>query len=778
MGTKNALHLPDYVPPARSLSRASASSINRSATRLRDISLTLAGYDEVVPIVYGEDRISGLWLVRPYTHIGTGELRFAIAWCWGEIEGVQSIYPNGAAMPGSGVTVTHYTGTSTQTADATLAADIPGFNDDYKNLAYTVFRVDPGAITGFPQTAQIEAVVRGRKVYDPRTTTTAWTENPGLCLSDFLQSTLYGPGMTVYGTDAVADRCDTVIGGAEVRCKMGLTLKDPQPLESIVDLLATYAECLWSYDADGVLIVPDAPVDTPQFTLTTADIVEGSLQLRGQDLSSVPTSVTVTGRQSSGGADQWPEFTATQSLPGVDTGDIADIRSDVVLHGLRRESEGNRKALQRLRRLGYPGRYAWQAFDDGIKFQRGDVGTLPDTRGMTDRWVRILSIEMIAAGIYQITAEQYNANMYSDDYEPGSTATVPVGGILPYRGASIPAGWERFADADGKYLMGGTDLTHGDTGGADTVAGWSGDTSNGGGHSGTKGMKVYGTKGANSGSWYEIPYSQFTPPQAGSHKHGITVGQSATLTPHGRKMQWIKKTGTPGNIPVSAGVLADGELISSALTAVSDYLGRLAMSDAAGANYGNNAATASVTISPADDDHDHASTFYERSLSGDLSGPYENTYDYERGGQIHDHDGTAEITYTPNVKRAKLVHYEATAETLVEPGDIIGFDPAETLPAGWYLCDGTNGTPDLTDFFIEFSSVSNAGDTAGNNTASYIGYTGYDSPHDHRGEDRGYYKPYTEWWHGNSVNHRHLISGSRSFTPPYYKMMFIQYTGA
>lgn len=128
------LHLPAYVPPRESLSRPSAERINRAGTPPQEVTLTLSGYDEVIPLVYGEDRMSGYWLVRPYTHIGTGDLRFAMAWSWGGakgIEGVQQIYINGAALPGT-VVVTHYFGTPEQTVDPTLAADIPGFGDEYK----------------------------------------------------------------------------------------------------------------------------------------------------------------------------------------------------------------------------------------------------------------------------------------------------------------------------------------------------------------------------------------------------------------------------------------------------------------------------------------------------------------------------------------------------------------------------------------------------------------------------------------------------------------------
>jgi len=89
---------PSYVPPRQSLSRPSATRINSTAPR--EVTLTTSGQNELIPITYGEDRVSGLWIVRPYTHLGTGELRFAMLWGWGPAEGVQDVYINGADVPG------------------------------------------------------------------------------------------------------------------------------------------------------------------------------------------------------------------------------------------------------------------------------------------------------------------------------------------------------------------------------------------------------------------------------------------------------------------------------------------------------------------------------------------------------------------------------------------------------------------------------------------------------------------------------------------------------
>lgn len=912
---------PAYTPPQQSLSRPTATAINRGArNQARESTLTVAGFDYVLPVVYGEERISGAFLVAPRVH--SGDFLCAIAWCWGEIDSIQAMYINGASVPG-GVTLTHYLGTDTQTPDATLSAAIPGFADAYQGIAYTVVRIPTGTVTGFPTSARFEAVIRGRIIRDPRVanpdpvsarywrifitetrTTSAnffasiaeiemratpggadqtgsgtayassetantasqafdnnpstrwasasgesapqwigydfgsavsvaqvtiqagsgagipdraprsfevqysadgstwetaasfsnesewtagevraysvvpgikWTENPALCMADFIQSTRYGPGLPAYGVEACADRCDEIVGGAEIRCQMGLALTTPQSLEQTLDLFAAYAECLWAFDGDGVLMVPDAPVDNPADILTASDIIENTLKLEGNPLDSSPTEISIVYRESSGTEEQWPERVAVQRAPGVDQGEVPATRSDVHMPGIRRESEANRKALMRLRRLGYPGRYSWQAFDDGVKFKKGDVVQLPNTRGMVDRLVRILSVDMTALGIYQITAEHYDASMYSDDYTPGDTALVPVGGLLPFSGSVAPDGYEIFSDADGRYIVGaGGAYSDGETGGSSVIPGWSGSVS-GGSHSGDRSLRVWGGRGTNLGG--DIPYSQGTPPYTGTHTHAYTVTDSAPLNPLGRKSVWIKKTGVPGLVPEGGEVLSDGELISSTLAAVSSFLGRLMLAGDTNANYGSNSASAVASISSANGSHIHASQMYERVMSGPVSGPLEYTYEYVSGGGSHNHGGAATGSYTPSVRRRRMAVYMATKDSPIQPGCVIGFDPSETLPPGWSVCDGTNGTVDLRDFFVERSSVGDAGTSAGNNTAQYVATTTSDMGHSHAGTMHGYYQPYTEWWHGGGVSHNHTFSGTRPFVPPYYAMTFIQYTG-
>jgi hypothetical protein len=102
-----------------------------------------------------------------------------------------------------------------------------------------------------------------------------------------------------------------------------------------------------------------------------------------------------------------------------------------------------------------------------------------------------------------------------------------------------------------------------------------------------------------------------------------------------------------------------------------------------------------------------------------------------------------------------------------------------TIPSGWALCDGTNGTPNLTDKFVY-------GCSASENT----GATGGDSTHSHTvdidltlvgGSTASVWNVDNVWMSATVADciHRHWVdpdpttSSTSSNLPPYYKLAFI-----
>jgi len=109
-------------------------------------------------------------------------------------------------------------GATSQTADPMLRASIPeawSTNHKLNGICYIAAAFDydkKGMYKGVPQ---ITVQVKGKKVYDPRTTTTAWSSNAALCFLDYIQNDEYGKGLATADInmstfETAADKCDVL----------------------------------------------------------------------------------------------------------------------------------------------------------------------------------------------------------------------------------------------------------------------------------------------------------------------------------------------------------------------------------------------------------------------------------------------------------------------------------------------------------------------------------------------------------------------------------------
>ena len=140
-------------------------------------------------------------------------------------------------------------GASSQTADPMLRASIPTewtTNHKLNGICYIAASFDydkKGMYKGVPQ---ITVQVKGKKVYDPRTDTTAWSSNPALCFLDYIQNDEYGKGLATSQINmttisAAANKCDTLVD---------------QPYYN-----GNYQDVTWSGDSGDDFIVIDDNAD-------------------------------------------------------------------------------------------------------------------------------------------------------------------------------------------------------------------------------------------------------------------------------------------------------------------------------------------------------------------------------------------------------------------------------------------------------------------------------------------------------------------------------------
>lgn len=118
---------------------------------------------------------------------------------------------------------------------------------------YAIARYHPNIFQniGIPS---FQAKIKGKKVYDTRTSTTAWSQNPVLHLYDYLTNSFYGLGVTAAEIDtttfnAAANVCDENVtiadGGTQKRYTCDIVLfMDQDHRSNIQNILATMAGTL------------------------------------------------------------------------------------------------------------------------------------------------------------------------------------------------------------------------------------------------------------------------------------------------------------------------------------------------------------------------------------------------------------------------------------------------------------------------------------------------------------------------------------------------------
>lgn len=218
-------------------------------------------------IVYGEQRVGGVFALIHAAGTNSEFLYLALVLCYGGPDGIQSIdtiyFGDELAVTGTTpiakytgyITVENNLGTDAQTASSLLTTDIPGVWPSTATLAghaYTVLKIkfNPDLFSDFSM-ENIRVQLKGRKVLDPRTGTTAYSRNPVLCIRDYLTNSRFSLGvpsasMNDTFNNGQANICDETItnkdASTEVRYGMNGTFTlDTEPGRTIQEMVASMA---------------------------------------------------------------------------------------------------------------------------------------------------------------------------------------------------------------------------------------------------------------------------------------------------------------------------------------------------------------------------------------------------------------------------------------------------------------------------------------------------------------------------------------------------------
>ena len=282
------------------VSAALAKSPNAGGASIILQDRTVTSRQPIAPhvVAYGRTRLGGTILYMESTN-SNKYLHMVIALTGHEIDAVESIYFNDVVVPidGSGnVTSGQYAGkarikyklgTADQTAFDDLVAESDGkwtANHRVRGRALLYVRLEYDQDVYYNGMPNVSAVIRGKKVYDPRTATTVWSANPALCLADYLTNTKYGMGAN-YATEidetalaAAANICDEdvslIAGGTENRYEThGAFATSSKPEDIINQIVSSMAgKCIWS---GGVWRILAGAYYTPTLSFDENDLRGG-----------------------------------------------------------------------------------------------------------------------------------------------------------------------------------------------------------------------------------------------------------------------------------------------------------------------------------------------------------------------------------------------------------------------------------------------------------------------------------------------------------------------
>jgi len=245
-------------------------------------------------IIYGKMRTGGVILFDEATGVNNKYLHRIIAVAGHEVESFEEIYINDeiVTLDGDGnvtapnkysglIRILTHNGSPDQNADSSLVSESSNWTSEHRlrGIAYMYIRLAFDA-DKFPNgVPTITSTVKGKKLYNPSTGATAWSDNPALCLRDYLTSS-YGLNEASVNIDddlvisaaAVCNQTNTLASTTRYTCNGSFTTA-LTPYDLLSDLLTCMGGSLWY--AQGKWRMKPAYWTNPVMDLTDDDLRSG-----------------------------------------------------------------------------------------------------------------------------------------------------------------------------------------------------------------------------------------------------------------------------------------------------------------------------------------------------------------------------------------------------------------------------------------------------------------------------------------------------------------------
>jgi hypothetical protein len=259
------------------------------ANEARGRTLLVRSSTEPHRFIYGRALVSGPLLFAATSGTDNSTLHIVVGIAGHECEEIIAVYFGDELSDNARIrnycTYTAHLGNQTAVDPDLLAVSGIQSTDLYLGITYLYCELlyDQNIwLAGLPN---VRGIVKGKKVWDPRTDTTAWSDNAALCQLDYLMGD-YGIGASVDAIDlpswiAAANICDeqVALASGDVQKRYlcnGTFTRDQRPIDVMEDLLSASAGTI--IYSQGKYYGYAATYDVPTHSLTEDDL-RGELTL-------------------------------------------------------------------------------------------------------------------------------------------------------------------------------------------------------------------------------------------------------------------------------------------------------------------------------------------------------------------------------------------------------------------------------------------------------------------------------------------------------------------
>lgn len=429
------------------------------------LELNYAGTGERRRLVYGTVQIGGMQTIPPICSGNDGKLLHLVLTLAGhEVDDITDVYfdldqitdaqigavtgTDADGVVGGGnkyadkAWIRRYLGTASQTVDYILSqVDPTHFTSDFRGrgVAYLALRLRYGEV--FPGLPNVTAVVKGKKCYDPRSATTAWTSNPAVIARDYLVSS-GETDIDEASVIAAANVCDQTVsvppGATQKRYQFNGALLAPATPQEFEENLHEIIDSMRGrvVKRDGTWYVYAGTWDVPGVTIGTADWI-GPVSVRPSASPGERWNAVRVWYSDAARAYQRVECFPRRNT-AYETADGGDrIWLELELPGVTNEYEAQRHGEFALRasrnQLTMTGRLRPEFF----KLATWDTVSVTDADyGFSAKTFRVAAMDLTPMGEVDVTLVEEGSSLWTDlaegDYNAVSIAAGPdPGGSLP-----------------------------------------------------------------------------------------------------------------------------------------------------------------------------------------------------------------------------------------------------------------------------------------------------------------------------------------------------------